>query len=600
MSHFSNRFTLKDYLEKLPADTVLTRFSKGENDKRKILSSKILSEMIEQTTSFSSVKDRYDALSLDLKQLILQTYLCGSGGYKVAITKNEKEELLNSFLVYLMVDDDLSEYLYGFSDLDDIFNKYFIEEFQKFYEKDFQKQSLPFFKYRAINDLVAVLNLSGRNELKLKKNGELTLASISELKKITHISTDTIHFLKKTKATEFIYKFLIHFSFEQGLVYKKDNLLLISANKASDWFTRDASEIYDDLIRTAVDYCGRWNINLLKDFISNGKLYSLSSQREILIDEALQLFHYCGIIGALIENKEHLICETGELWEFEKENSTGSVIILPDFSVMISQTVSPELLYEFSKIGRLAKLDKVYKGKIEKDALFDSLSSGLNGEHVIKFLENWRAPSNIIISVKEWISEFHRVSVESGKFIFVSDSETVSNIGSHPYLSEFIEEVKTASVFRIKSGYEQRVISTLDSFGFDIRNQNMSNDVEPEPTALLPESDRKIKKLKLVSDFISQATEESEPEFSGGGKYSSTLKELSHHDMIQVIDYALLMDSDLVIDYKGSDGVKKGMYTGEPLKITGPNGSLLEITESDSGNKVTLLVEQIFRIAVTD
>lgn len=600
MTHFFNRYTLKDYLEKLPAEVVLNRFSSDSRETRKILSSRMMAEMIEAATSVDSVKERYEKLSTSAQSILLLTYLCGSGGIKISLSKDVKAELLNSFLIYLMVDDDSCEYLYGFSDIDEILSDNFQDDYTQYFGIESDTAPQPFFKYRALNDLVSLLNLASREELKLKKNGEPTLSTNSELKKITHISVDTIHFGKKSIILSYISKFLLHFAFEQGLIYRQDNMFLVSYKHASDWISKNVDEINDTLLRSALDYCGRWNIDILTSLTNNEKHYDFLKGNVEDISDALQLLYYCGFIGACKSSKHLSVCAVEKLWDIDPEDTAGSILILPDFSVMISQTISPELLYEFSRIGKLLKLDKVYKGKIDKEALSDSLSNGLKGEVVIAFLEKWRAPSNIIMSVKEWINEFHRVSIDEGKFIFISDNETVAAIGEHPQLEEYIEEVKTISVFRIKPGYESRVMSTLDSFGFDIRNQNIKEPDSKEPTPLLPRAERHFKDLKLVSDFISPAIEDADSGFVGGGKYSNTLKELSHHELMQVIDYALLMDSDLVIDYKGSEGVRKGMYTGEPQKITGPNGSLLEITESDSNKRIVLIIDQISRIAVSD
>lgn len=598
MTHLYKRYSLKNYLEKLPAEVVLNRFSKEESGKRKILSSRMLSNMISESISITSVKERFENLSENSQKLVLYSYLCGAGGINVSINKQEKEELLNSFLVYLMADNNFCEYLYGFSDLDKIFENEFNLEFLSFFKQENCEKGLPFFRYRAINDLIAILNVAARGELKLKKNGELTLSANSELKKITHISVDSLHLGKKNSVILFIFKFLLHFAFEQGLIYKKDGMLLVSYCRAYEWVSQSPEDIYSTLTRSAIDYCGRWNVNILNKITKEGDHFNFISSNIKEVIDSLQLLHYSGLIGASKTGKDISICAIDDLWE--AEDKPGTVVILPDFSVMISQTIYPELLYVFCRIGKLIKLDKVYKGKIDKETLADSLSNGLDGEYVIKFLEKWNAPSNIIVSVKEWINEFHRVSIDSGKFVFISDKETVDAIGEHPQLSEYIEEVKAVSVYRIKPGYENRVISTLDSFGFDVRSQSYGEPDSKEPISFLPRTDRTSSNLKLISDFMTLAAEEKREEFGGGGKYSSTLKELSHHDMMQVIDYALLMESDLVIDYRGSEGVRKGVYTGEPLKITGPNGSLLELTESDSGKRVVLTIDYIFRIAVAD
>ncbi len=598
MTHFLARYSLKDYLEQLPAEVVLQRFSSDSSEKRKILSSRMMSKMISDANSIDSVKERYFNLSSENRAVILLTYICGTGGIKISLSKEQKSDLLNSYLAYLMVDDDSNEYLYGFSDLDKIFEENFSDEYTQRFRAECQETVSPFFKYRALNDLVAVLNLAAREELKLKKNGELTLSTNSELKKITHISVDTILFNKKSISVPFVFNFLLHYAYEQGLIYSQENLFHVSYSRASEWVMQDINDIYNSINRSAIEYCGRWNIDILRNLTKDSNYFDFLKIDLGDLSDTFQLLHYCGLVGACKDHKSVSVCSTGDLWGLDKDDAAGSILVMPDFSVVISQTASPAKLYEFCRIGKLLKLDKVYKGKIDKETLCDSLSNGLKGDDVISFLEKWRAPSNIIMTVKEWINEFHRVSIDDGKFIFISDKETVSAIGEHPQLTEYIDEIKTVSVFRIKEGYENRVMSTLNSFGFDIRNQNHKEPDTKEPTPLLPKVERRSKDLKLVSDFVSLKTEDVESGYTSGGKYSNTLKELSHHDLMQVIDYALLMESDLVIDYKGSDEVKKGMYTGEPLKITGPNGSLLELTLSDKGNKVVLLIDQIFRIAV--
>lgn len=603
MSHFSNRFQFKDYLDKLPADLVLDRFAEEDESERKILSSKFISSIIEKSTSYNTIKMKFDDLSKESQQLVLLCYLSGQAGLKVNIDKDTHEELLSSFLIYIMRDDEACDTLYGFTDFDDTFSGEFFEEYIQHFQFKSSAENRPFYRYRALNDLVAVLNVAARGELKIKKNGELTLSANSELKKITHMSIDTILFYKKSIAFANITKFLLHFAFEQGLIYKDGNQLLVSYNKASTWIKNTPKSNYEAFIQSVKSYCGYWNEALLSNFSVSSEALSFSdsySNENLEFYNSIQLFHYSGIFGAVKESKSSAICNVPELWSEDPQDSPNTILIMPDFSVMISQTVSPELLYEFSLLGELTKLDKVYKGKIEKSTLSDSLSNGLKGEVVINFLEKWRTPANIVITVKEWITEFHRISIDDGKFVFISDKETMSAIGSHPQLSDFIDEVKTVSVYKIKPGYENRVMSTLDSFGFDIRTQNSENVSYEEPVELLPSIERKNAEMTVVTDFSMKKVEKPSSGYSSGGKYSSTLKELSHHDLIQVIDYAILMESDLVIDYNGGEGVRKGMYTGLPNKITGLNGSLLELTESDSNKKITLVIDEIFRIAVSD
>lgn len=598
MTHFIKRYSLRDYLESLSAELVLERFYKDKNEKRNILSSKMMSKIISESTLASSVKLRFEQLSAEAQRITLLTYLCGSGGIKLSLDKIIREELQNSFLIYLMSDEDENNYLYGFSDLDKHFEQEFLSDYVTAFAVEKEGIQTPFYKYRALNDLIAVLNVAARNELKLKKNGELTLAATNELKKITHISVDALYFTKKNSVLLFVYKFLVHFAFEHGLLYREDNILRVSNNKVLQWLSQNVVEINEALLRAAIDYCGRWNVTLLENVLKSFRQFEFSNNPDVLY--ALQLLYFTGVVGASKIDKKINITLNDDLWEADNEDKAGSILFMPDFSVMISQTISPALLFQVSRIGSLVKLDKVYKGKLDKGSLSDSLSGGLDGREIVSFLEKWRAPSNVIITVQEWVNEFHRISIDDGKFIFVSDKETVNSIGSHPQLSQYIEEMETVKVFRIKPGYESRVMNTLDSFGFDIRSHKSKEPETKEPDPLLPKMDRHSVNLKLVSDFKAKVSEDTSTNYSSGGKYSNTLKKLSHHDTVQVIDYAMLMDSDLMIDYKGSTGVKKGMYTGSPLKITGPNGSLLELTESDSGKKVALVIEDIYRIAVLD
>ena len=81
-------------------------------------------------------------------------------------------------------------------------------------------------------------------------------------------------------------------------------------------------------------------------------------------------------------------------------------------------------------------------------------------------------------------------------------------------------------------------------------------------------------------------------------KYSADLKKLDGPDLIQVIDYAVLMGEHLRIEYGGSLGVKSGIYAVNPKAKTRGALASLEGEDVRTGVLKKFMLDRIIRIAV--
>ncbi|ERP39305.1 hypothetical protein [Chitinivibrio alkaliphilus] len=112
--------------------------------------------------------------------------------------------------------------------------------------------------------------------------------------------------------------------------------------------------------------------------------------------------------------------------------------ILPDFSLVIPPDIQAESLLFFCKIGQLHHFDVVFHGTIRRDTIEYALRKGISPEIIEEFLRSWNATENIMHTVQDWVSTFHR-SFMHGDFLGVTDSAAERLLGEKsiaPHLRE--------------------------------------------------------------------------------------------------------------------------------------------------------------------
>jgi hypothetical protein len=207
-------------------------------------------------------------------------------------------------------------------------------------------------------------------------------------------------------------------------------------------------------------------------------------------------------------------------------------------------------------------------------------------------LEAWRAPRNVIETVREWIREFQRLCITGSPMLVTADEKVAFEIGSYGPLRGFLEPVRAHTLFRIRPGAEAAVKEILGAIGYDYRmpcrdnvnagewmsaGQGHSDSWEP---VIGPPRETPAPFLELR-----------------GKKYGSGLKAFDLNETMHVIDFAIMTGQGLMIDYGGSHRLRKGVYAIKPFSRTGGAEPLLEGGLS-RGRKKRFHVRMINRIGV--
>jgi hypothetical protein len=299
---------------------------------------------------------------------------------------------------------------------------------------------------------------------------------------------------------------------------------------------------------------------------------------------------------------------------------------MPDFSVIIPQEVTSAELFEFSAIGILSGFDKVYNGQITKESVSNALSAGVDAELLRNWLRKRNAAANVVKTVDEWIREFNRIYVCNG-FVLASCEETVTRqIAALEPLRKHLTELKAHTVFMAKHGSEHKVLDLLKKLGFDTRmpggrtvtvgrnyrnaNTDTVDDIEgagnEEPMLRDEDADDAqdryapggARRFAPLTDFGVAPEPPTQNGAMSRTKYGSGLKALEQSEMIHVIDYAMLTNQALVIDYEGSAYIKRNIYTVVPVRIDKGIDAAVEAEIPYVRGRKQLYLDKIKRIAV--
>ena len=596
-----SRLKFSEYLKKLSPAQVFELLATDKSTKPTILSTNRLNSMAKENMQEERVLERFELLGDDAKQALLAIYLSGDCGIDVDFSESIRVELLNSLFVYSIRDDSGYELLLGFLDCDTIMHDLIIDNMKLFFASEDSVEANSFYQYRVVSDLLLILHLAGKGALKLKKDGDFMQATIDALTVQLHIGVDTTLFVPPAKAIRYGAKFLISFAESIGILYLDKQVYRPVLDTIDSWVTKSPDTLFTDMQTFLKTYVGNWNLDILKKIIDDDSIvinttssFAFAGERSV---SGLQLLHYLGIFGAT--NIDDTVFWGVDCKRWESEDLAGTVIIMPDFSVLVSQMASPEILNQFLLVGDVIGLDGVYKGSLNRDAIFNSLSSGVNESRIYNFLERWSAPSNIITTVKEWAREFNRVSMIDGSAVVVGDNSTSQALLQHPELMDLVEKIEVETLFSVKKGNEKRVASMLLELGFDIRVRG--EDVTEKDSLTLNEilnSSPSKKEFTVTTEFAKKETVVEN--YGGGGKYSGVMKSLDLNDLHHVIEYAKLMDLPIKFEYSGTEDIDKGVYQVIPLKIVNTDKGYVDGKSEDGNLRKLFVIDSIEKIAVIE
>ncbi len=595
--------SFKEYLLQLPAEVVFTHFLSHAGQSRKILSSSSVNEIAHQMSLEKSVRERFAQLSAEAKYLCSLVYLYGKRGYKVQSVSGFDDILLASFLVYAGKDETGVTHLFGFPEFETklslMLGQTIVEHSKKDPAKtpDSQASFAPF--WLCLCDVVTLCIFASSGSLKLTKKGVFAKNAETALKKFLHASHDL-----PQEASQRLIAALFSYAVSRRLLCKENEEYVCLFSEVLSWLALPLSQRYRDFY----DYCAG-ALPLWSDTILSGT-FELSDAHCVRIDakdahmekDSILAMHFLKYLGRIeLKKTANTYCFSQNPQsipaELPQSLPVARIILLADFSAIITREVLPEELFWFSKAGYLESYDRVYKGKISRQTINDSLSEGASEHDIVSWFETWNAPANVLSTVKEWIREFSRLYISNEAIIVSVEERATKQLLSYEPLEKLFEPVNAHRIFRIRPGKEPEVRHILDTMGFDPRmpkigehkrHSNHSDDV----TAALAYSPR----IVPVVSFDEEPKNETRQVVAG--KYGQQLKKLDIGDLLHVLDYAALMGHAVSFEYAGSPLVKKGMHKVIPLAVFKSNQPYLEAQAIGKPGKKKFLLKCILKIGV--
>jgi hypothetical protein len=583
--------SFSEYIQMLPTEWVFDHFLKKGTTRRRILSSSAVTEHIRVFSTSDALLRQFSSLSPELRLTCCLAYLMGETGIAGAQDDCDlNDPILQSFLVFAGRKNNGKARYFGFNEFEPILRSVMAKELAGYALRKNRPEQHPVPSVHVLNDVVMIVTLAGQGLLQKKKQGGFMRNTVQKIAKLIH---------EYPGEPERLADLLIQCGVSSGLLAPNDQGFSCVSSSCDTWLERQADQRMEECIGTAIRCAGALRIPLLREslLVARGAWFSLSlfaEEERKAVGDILGMLSWAGIVECVREGSDFLFGipgDTGLLDENGKHFT--SVTIMPDFSAVISQNVEPVNLYRFGKCGTLHSLDRVYKGVIDRGVLCDSLAGGLDGELLVRWLVEWQAPSNVVVTVREWIREFNRLYVTGHAMLVSCDAKVSHQIDAYSPLAGLVEKVPAQVVYRIKKGNEAQVKEILNGMGFDHRMPCLETPCEE--ARLAPPA----KEPAGGWEPVINEKNESEPESIAmrGKKYGAGLKTFDMNETIHVIDYANLTGQEIVFDYGGSPLVKKGRYTVAPQACSRGAEPLVETTDGQ-GRKRKFLVSKIIRIGV--
>jgi hypothetical protein len=624
-------FHFSDYLSQLPGNLVFERFVKRSDQSRRIVSATTIQDIKTRFASEKNLKETFSRLTKDAQYAVSLAYLFGrqglpfeclqrpgiiSGrkieGVGVGSIKTGKDllgfddELISSFLVYAADDAQGKRYYLGFDEFEPTLRGILIQTIVEKIKAHSPKEAHYSAADLCVNDIAVVVALASQGKLTKTKTGHLSKVSETYLNSLLHASHSSHDYGSGSLRPVML---ALEFACSQGLISLHEEHYFASHERMCAWASRTSGDLAREFVDFAFSSGRLWRRAMVHEMFSNPEnpwLSSLAFGAELKnrVLPIIKLFAYFGLVDFYKSSGD--FCFRGHSFRsvvretVVKVGQAPGIMVLPDFTAMLPQEIAPELLYWFSKIGSLESCDKVYKGRITKEVLFDALSAGIEGGKILELLSRWHSSGNVMETVREWIREFSRVSMESGAFVLSTEEKVTKHLCSFGPLAGSLVPLHAHCIFKVVKGKEGAVAQILSGMGFDIRSplvQHSQNAFDKSFGTEIPRFvDKEEQKLSPVYDF--EEKDKIPDLLIQQGKYSSQLKALELTELIHVVDFSLLMGCSLRIEYSGSPGVRKGTYLVRPVHYQKSPDPLVEGEIGRAGQKKKFLLGRIAKIGV--
>jgi hypothetical protein len=622
MTPFERRATLHftDYLGRLPGGFVYERFLRRGGPGRKIVSASTIEGIRAAFSTEKNLREAFSRLARDARYIVSLAYLFGGEGVPCELVAHQPgasgegsgasagfdEASVASFLVYRAEDAQGKSYYMGFDEFEPKLRGLLCRVIVERARTASEKEAHPIVPGLCVSDVAAIVSLASQGDLTKTKTGQIGKVSELLVRKLLHGGRAPFDWVAGRTRPEAL---AVEYACRKGLMYLRDDRYVANHGRMCAWLARPAEDLRREIADFAISLLPAWRRTMVEEVCRSLGAHWLSvsafgAELAGAVSQHVKLFAYLGLLE-LRKCGGDLLFRAPRPAEAPrgpagKGRPAPRIMVLPDFTAMLPQEIEPEHLYWFARLGRIESLDKVYTGTVAREVIADSLSDGIEGAAMLGLLDRWRAPANVVETVREWIREFSQVFLETGAIVATADEKVTRRLSSFPPLAGCIEPVSAHCVFRVAKGKEALVAGILTDMGFDHRAPALHRS---EGAAAFRSQAPLVADLPPAEAYRSpvvqfEKTPDAPPLVLKQGKYSSALKALDMTELMHVIEYALVMGSRLRIEYAGSPGVRKGMYLVRPLQYQKGPGSGLEAESGRACVKKIFLLERIRKVGV--
>jgi hypothetical protein len=593
--------TFEEYLTLLPAEVLFKHFLSRFGQKRKILSSSLMKDAAKQISSEKSLRTRFEGLSRESRLTCGLAYLFGKRGVPAPGLRSFDDELLSSFLVFAGRDAEGRTCYYPFEEFEPKLAPLCAEVLVETARAEGPKEAAPLPQWYCLSDVIICVHLASLGMLEKTKKGTFSKAAEQALKKFLHAA----HELPQMESRDGVFgecvSLLLGYAVSRELLVLDDDAYRTDPRKMLAWLALPLDERYADFCGFAFEFVPLWSPLLLQKIFERPARTWLSTHafpEPVKTDAAAAaaMLRYCGYCDARKAERGLLftMAERRDAASLARGLPAGRIMLLPDFSAVLSQEVLPEELFWFLRVGALVSFDRVYKGAIRRDIINNSLSEGADEKKLVEWLVSWNAPHNVVETVKEWIREFSRIYLTTNATVVSLDEKATRQIMAYEPLKKLVTPAQPHAVFTVRRGHEEEAKRILLTMGFDPRTPGESA-FEKRPSAIEFAPDAAPAVTPVVSF---EAGDGGAVRPVKAGKYGEKLKELDMSDLIHVVDYAVLMGKALTVDYLGSPHVKKGVHIVSPLAVHKSGEPFFEAEARAGKSKRKFLLKRVHRIGV--
>jgi len=590
-----------EYLASLPSDIAYKLCMPADSKTRRIISASFIAETARLMSAEESLVNRFEKLSKQARYTCALVYLFGKRGFVVDKIAGFDDELMSSFLVFAGSDNNGRVAYYGFAEFEQKLLLVMSQAILDAAKPVSHKSTGGFLPWFCISDVTMLCVLASREMLRRTKTGALAKVTDTAFHRFLHASRVSHGFESAAGLSAQLYTLVLDYALDRALIFLDTEIYRPVVNNIRAWMEKPLAASHDDFCEFVFSELPLFSRPFFDGLFDNicGKgitLTSLDSMAKHDANQSVCVLAYCGL--ADVEKHSAGLSFTKktipDLTAMISSLPHARVILLPDFSAILTQEALPQDLYWFSKVGTIDSFDKVYKGEISRSAVNDALSEGSSASEILTWFSLWNAPHNVVATVTEWIREFSRMYVTTDATILSFDEKATRQILAYTPLKKLVEPVSAHSVFRIKQGYEREVSELIMTMGFDPRVPGESvfrKKAEPLDLAVFSQ-----KSITAITDF--DATRDMPLRSVKDGKYGAALKQLDGQDLYHVLDYAMLTGTPVTFEYKGSPLIKKGKYTVDLKQVQKSGEPFIDTEVLPKRNRKKFLVKCILTIGV--